>query len=208
MARLARFVVPGIAHHVTQRGNGRQQTFFSDADYAAYCDQLRELGADAQSRPPDPGARACRRAAGSTRQGSPRLRRTGSRPRATHRSFWQGRFGCVAMDEPHLLAALRYVALNPVRARLAARAQDWRWSSVHALLGRADGITDTAPVLERVPNFAALLRSAEDAHLSEALRRSESTGRPLGSSAFLDQVEATLGRDPKPAKRGPRSRRN
>ena len=112
------------------------------------------------------------------------------------------------MDEPHLLAALRYVALNPVRARLAARAKDWRWSSVHALLGRADGITDTAPVLERVPNFAALLRSAEDAHLSEALRRSESTGRPLGSSAFLDQVEATLGRDPKPAKRGPRSRRN
>ena len=66
------------------------------------------------------------------------------------------------MDEPHLLAALRYVALNPVRARLAARAQDWRWSSVHALLGRADGITDTAPVLERVPNFAALLRSADD----------------------------------------------
>ena len=42
MARLARFVVPGIAHHVTQRGNGRQQTFFSDADYAAYRDQLRE----------------------------------------------------------------------------------------------------------------------------------------------------------------------
>ena len=42
MARLARFVVPGIAHHVTQRGNGRQQTFFSDADYRAYRDLLRK----------------------------------------------------------------------------------------------------------------------------------------------------------------------
>lgn len=48
--------------------------------------------------------------------------------------FWQGRFGCVAMDKPHLLAALRYAALNPVRARLVERAQDWRWSSVHLLL--------------------------------------------------------------------------
>ena len=94
--------------------------------------------------------------------------------------FWQGRFGCVAMDEPHLLAALRYVAMNPVRARLAKRAQDWRWSSVHALLDPAkdDGITETGPVLARVPDFAALLRSAEDEDLTKALRQSETTGRP------------------------------
>jgi putative transposase len=42
--------------------------------------------------------------------------------------FWQGRFGVVAMDERHLAAALRYVSLNPVRARLVQRAQDWRWA--------------------------------------------------------------------------------
>ncbi|MFK4523111.1 REP element-mobilizing transposase RayT [Bradyrhizobium japonicum] len=40
--------------------------------------------------------------------------------------FWQGRFGVVAMDEKHLAAALRHVSLNPVRARLVERAQDWR----------------------------------------------------------------------------------
>ena len=68
-----------------------------------------------------------------------RLRRTGH--------FWQGRFGCAAMDEAHLGAALRYIALNPVRARLVERATDWRWSSVHAHLGRDDGLTTTAPVL-------------------------------------------------------------
>ena len=112
------------------------------------------------------------------------------------------------MDEPHLLAALRYVALNPVRARLVARAEDWHWSSVHALLdpARGDGLTDTAPVLERAPGFAAMLRSGEDEAVSSLLRRSESTGRPLGSSAFLDRVEATLGRDPKPGKRGPKAK--
>lgn len=40
MARLARYVIPGVPHHVTQRGNGRQQTFFEEADYLAYLDLL------------------------------------------------------------------------------------------------------------------------------------------------------------------------
>ena len=79
-----------------------------------------------------------------------RLKRTGH--------FWQGRFGCVAMDESHLGAALRYVALNPVRAGLAERATDWPWSSIHAHLGQIDdGITNRDPVLSRYPDFAALL---------------------------------------------------
>ena len=54
------------------------------------------------------------------------------------------------MDEAHLLTAVRYVALNPVRARLVARAQDWPWSSVRAhLAGEDDGVVRVAPVLER-----------------------------------------------------------
>ena len=48
--------------------------------------------------------------------------------------LWQGRFGAVVMDEPHLGHALRYVSLNPVRARLVEQPQDWRWSSVRAHL--------------------------------------------------------------------------
>ena len=219
MARLARFVLPGIPHHVTQRGNGRQQTFFGEADYAAYRDLLKHHcaahGVAVWSwvlMPnhvhlivvPDHGdalraalAKVHRAYAGRIHS---REKRTGH--------FWQGRFGCVAMDEPHLLAALRYVALNPVRARLAARAEDWRWSSVHALLdpSHGDELTETGPVLERVPDFAALLRSGEKEALFETLRRSESTGRPLGDSAFLDRVAALLGRDPKPGKRGPKAK--
>ena len=114
----------------------------------------------------------------------------------------------MAMDEAHLTNSARYVSLNPVRARLVTRAEDWRWSSVQAVLDPApgDGITDTAPVLSRVPDFGALLRSGEDAELSSALRRSETIGRPLGTGAFLDSVETILGRDPKPGKRGPKGR--
>jgi putative transposase len=42
MARLARLVVPGMPHHVTQRGNRRQQTFFKDGDYTAYLELMAE----------------------------------------------------------------------------------------------------------------------------------------------------------------------
>jgi len=61
-------------------------------------------------------------------------------------------------------------------------------------------------VLERVPDFAAPVQAGEDEALSASLRRSERTGRPLGDAAFLDPVEATLGRDPKPRKRGPKAK--
>jgi putative transposase len=44
--------------------------------------------------------------------------------------LFQGRFDCVVMDEAHLINAVRYLAFNPVRARLAASPADWPWSSV------------------------------------------------------------------------------
>jgi hypothetical protein len=64
--------------------------------------------------------------------------------------LFQSRFGSVVMDEEHLVAAARYVALNPVRGRLVARAQDWRWSSVTVHLdGRDDALVAVAPLIER-----------------------------------------------------------
>ena len=42
MARIARVIAPGLPHHVTQRGNRRQQTFFNDEDYQAYLDLMSE----------------------------------------------------------------------------------------------------------------------------------------------------------------------
>ena len=58
--------------------------------------------------------------------------------------LFQGRFGSVAMDEDHLMVAARYVALNPVRARLVKRAQDWPHGGVGAHLA---AITVTGPYL-------------------------------------------------------------
>ncbi|WP_271568036.1 transposase [Bradyrhizobium sp. CCBAU 11386] len=118
--------------------------------------------------------------------------------------FWQGRFGAVAMDERHLAAALRYVSLNPVRARLVKRAQDWRWSSTRAVRGRDDGLTTLAPIRDRFPDFADLLATEPEADLFGALRSAESIGRPLGDDRFLARIERQTGRLLKPAKRGPK----
>jgi len=219
MARLARVVIPGLPHHVTQRGNGRAQTFFNDDDYRLYLDLLRKHCTEAEVgiwawvlmpnhvhlilTPRD--ADGLRRALSKVHRTyaghlHARLQRTGH--------FWQGRFGCVPMDETHLAAALRYVALNPVRARLAKRAVDWRWSSVHDQLSRkrSGKLTDTAPVRERFPHFAALIAAGEDEDLSMALRRAETIGRPLGDTAFLKALERRTGRTLRPARRGPKPR--
>ena len=129
MARLPRLVIPGIAYHVTQRGNRRQQTFFEDADYALYRDLLAQSAQRAQAEvwayclmpnhvhiiivPSDEDG--LRRTFADTHR-----RYTGyinARNRWTGH-LWQGRFGAVAMDEAHLAAAARYVAMNPVRAQL------------------------------------------------------------------------------------------
>ena len=216
---MARAVFEGVPHHITQRGNGRARTFFGDSDYQLYRDLLAEHASAAGVEvwawvlmpnhthlvlvPPDPDAlRRClapvhRRYAGHVHA---RERRTGH--------FWQGRFGCVAMDEPHLIAAVRYIALNPVRARLVERAHDWRWSSVHAHLApdTADGLTRTEPVRARVEDFAGLLSQGEDAEAFRRLRRAETIGRPLGARAFIERLEQQSGRQLAPGKRGPKPR--
>ena len=120
--------------------------------------------------------------------------------------LFQSRYGSAAMDEDHLMAAARYVALNPAPARLVSRARDWRWSSVGAhLAGRDDGLVSVAPLIERCGGrLADLVEEAPPAELIAALRAAETIGRPLGSPPFLDRLAALTGRDPRPRKRGPK----
>jgi putative transposase len=122
--------------------------------------------------------------------------------------LWKGRFGAVAMDEVHLANAARYVSLNPVRARLVERAQDWRWSSVKAHLAEKDDpLVRVAPLLERDGRFADFLGQMNDeAHNDDAawrlLRLSETSGRPLGTREWLKALGEKTGRSLTPLKRG------
>lgn len=217
MARLPRIVLPGIPHHVTQRGNRREKTFFEDGDYVLYLDLL----ADAAGRSGVEIWAYCLMpnhvhliAVPSDEDG---LRRTF---RHVHRHYtgyinarlrvtghlWQGRFSSVAMDEPHFVHALRYVSLNPVRAQLVASAEQWRWSSVRAHLdGIDDHVVRVAPALDRVGDFGVFLGEPFDQAMSyAALRKAESIGRPVGSAEWLNDMEVKTGLKLKPAKRGPK----
>jgi putative transposase len=112
--------------------------------------------------------------------------------------FWQGRFGAVAMDEPHLAAAFRYVTLNPVRARLV---RHWPRSSARTHLAFGDDtLTDLAPARQRFSRFADLLEGDEDTAATSRLRKGESVGRPIGSESFLAAREAQTQRRFTPAR--------
>ncbi len=93
--------------------------------------------------------------------------------------LFQGRFGAVVMDEPHLLAATRYIALNPVAAGLVSRAEDWPWSSARAhLAGEDDELATVAPLRALIPDFAALLTApADPATTAQIERAPRSDGR-------------------------------
>jgi REP-associated tyrosine transposase len=218
MARIARLVVPDTPHHVTQRGNRRETTFFGDADYRLYRDLLAEAAARAAVEiwayclmPNHVHVIATPKSEDGLRRTFGDLHRRYTRHvNARHRwtgHLWQARFASAAMDEDHLVAAIRYVSLNPVRARLVERAEDWPWSSVRAHLGRDDGVVTTAPVLERVGSFADFLAAAFDQDEAfAALRRSETTGRPVGSQGWITRLERQLARPLAPRKRGPKPR--
>ncbi len=211
MPRLARVVVPGLPHHVTQRGNRREPIFFEDGDQGIYLDLLAEQLGKARVEawayclmpnhvhlvlvPSDETGLS--RAVGETHRRYTNF--INGRGRWTGHLF-QRRFGSVVMDEAHLMAAALYVSLNPVRARLTARAAEWAWSSTRAhLAGEGDGVVTVAPVLERMPDFAERLAEAEtDAsglqRAFSALRSSEGTGRPVGNADFVAGLERLLGR--------------
>lgn len=219
MARLPRFVLPGIPHHVTQRGNRREQTFFEDGDYALYLDLLAQAaqrhGVEIWSyclmpnhvhiiavpRDEDGLARTFRHVHRHyTGYVNARLRTTGH--------LWQGRFSSVAMDEVHLHAALRYVALNPVRARLVVRPEDWAWASTRAhMAGQDDHVVTVSAALTRVGDFAAFLgEDFDEAFSYAALRKAETLGRPIGSAEWLAEMAAKSGRVLVAGKRGPKPR--
>ena len=217
MARLARLVIPGMPHHVTQRGNRRQRTFFNEGDYEAYLDLMaewcREEGLEIWSYCLMPNhvhliamprtETSLRRAIGETHR---RYTRRINFREKWRGYLWQGRFASFVMDEPHLLAAARYVELNPVRAKLAAHAAEWPWSSARAhLSGRDDRLVKVAPLLAMVGGWEGFLKSALREEELRELRDHGRTGRPLGDETFLDRLETLVGRQLKPQKPGRKS---
>jgi putative transposase len=122
--------------------------------------------------------------------------------------LWQSRFYSCPLDEQHLMAAVRYIELNPVRAGLCSAPEEWRWSSVKAHLnGGDDGLVDVEPMLERVSNWGAYLSEASPGRLIETIRENVMSGRPAGGDRFVTMVEKRTGKRLRKRKSGPASKR-
>ena len=209
MARFARVVIAGAAHHVTQRGNGRQFLLASDAERMVYLDLLRQavhlhgvsvVGYCLMSNhvhlvliPQE--AEALARALKATHG---RYAAYWNAAHTTSGHAWQGRFYSCPMDENHLWPALRYTERNPVRAGLVKDAAEWSWSSAPAHCGRGD--PDVCLALEvwrrrwTPEAWRQYLEEGENESDLTALRRSTYTGRPLGSEGFVAGLEASTRR--------------
>ncbi|MFD2497938.1 transposase [Rhizorhabdus histidinilytica] len=227
MARLSRIVIPGVAHHVTQRGNRKQPIFFGDEDRRLYLQLLREGCSRAKVRclawclmdnhvhlilVPDE-ADGLRAALGEAHR---RYTRHVNFREGWRGYLFQGRFASYPMDDPHLVAAVRYVERNPVAAGLVAQAEDWRWSSARSrIAGKRmpdDPLTDIEALGAHIPNWRAMLRYGAEAGavdvkgeaLAEAIEARLRTGRPLAAEEWIARQERATGRQLSPAKRGPK----
>jgi putative transposase len=121
--------------------------------------------------------------------------------------LWQGRFASFPMDEQYLIAAARYIELNPVRAGIVKKPEDYKWSSASAhLQGEDDILVKVEPLNKIVPNWQSLLATNVVKKEYETIRRHERTGRPLGDNGFLSRLEKQTGRILKRRKPGPKKK--
>lgn len=209
MPRFARVVVPGLPHHITHRGNRRDEVFFSDEDREEYLaillDYSRGYGVDiwgyclmsnhvhligVPAREESLGLAIGRAHMKYARHANRRQRWWGH--------LWANRFYSTPMDEAHCWTALKYVERNPVRAGLVERAEDYPWSSAPAhVLGRFDPLLTPCPLDSTISpgsSWGAWLAGEEDEVAVNLLRANTYTGWPSGGADFTADLERRLGR--------------
>ncbi len=217
MGRFARVVVPACPHHVTHRGNLKASIFFSDHDRNLYlrilADQCRRHEAAVLAwclmenhvhlvlRPEREDSLS--KAIGRTEVEYARWLHTSQR-QVGH--LWQDRYYSCPLEGSHLWDALRYVELNPVRAGIVERPEDWKWSSARAHLTGVDdtGLLDMEWWSSHFSpkSWAEFLDlKARESELPHRIRTATQTGRPYCREECLRQIEEALGRNLHPGKR-------
>ena len=213
MARMARVVLPNHPHHITQRGVRSMPVFFSDEDREEYLHLQKEQGARFGVRfisyclmsnhvhlvaiPENESGLS--RAIGEAH----RLytRRINFREKVRGYLF-QGRFFSCPLDNAYLLAAVRYVERNPVRAKIVKHAWDYKWSSAayHTFREEGDILVSDTRLLNEITDWQTFL-SGSEVELDN-LRQNTRTGRPLGTGEFIKKAEEITNRTLRPLKAG------
>ena len=218
MPRIARPVFAGIPHHITQRGNRRENVFFSDGDRATYlgwlahyCDKfsvqmlayclmtnhVHLVAIPASENSLEKVLRPLHT----------RYAQRVNRARNWNGHLWQGRFFSSALDERYLWAAIRYVERNPVRAGMVARAEDYQWSSARAHCKMTDDYVltkdpDWQRQIEAIGDWSGWLAEADRQLDLGTLRRHVERGLPCGTAEFVQRLEALVGQSLRPTPRG------
>ena len=215
MSRVARIVVPGFAHHITQRGNRNMDVFERSDDHLAYLRFLKQytekygLSIYAYCLMPNhihlvavPGDE---RALGKALRDTHTVYAMHFNTRtAISGHVWQGRFFSCPLDEQHLWAAVRYVERNPVAAGMVERAEQYRWSSAAAHCGfcKDDLLSVDFPPTGVITDWSAWLAQPDEETVTAYIHQQTRTGRPCGSETFLDQLEGLLNRSVRRKKPG------
>lgn len=222
MPRSKRIVVPGLPHHITQRGNGRAQVFDCDQDRAVFLDLLAGYA-------PQYGLSiwgyclmsnhfhlvAVPAHEGATAKVLGRLEADYARflnvRRRTSGHLWQARYHSVAMEPPYCWRALAYVERNPARAGVTPAAVDYPWSSAAARMGVAVApawleLGPWAQHWSRAQWLQILRDESGDDRMRVELQEATLSGHPLGQ-ALVERLEKELGRRLRQGKAGrPRKR--
>jgi len=213
---MARIVIPGCPHHITQRGNRRQNVFFYDKDRQYYLDLLHRYAQESGlsfwayclmdnhvhliAVPKEEESLA--RGIGEAHRKYTRMVNF----REGWRGYlWQGRFSSYPLGENYLYAAIRYVELNPVRAGIVKNAQDYPWSSAKAhILKEKDPLLSDNFVIEEIQDWSAYLDSGSGNTHYNLFRQHLRSGRPLGNDAFVTKLEKITGMTLRKRKPGPK----
>ena len=213
MPRTARIVVPDVPHHITQRGNNRQDVFFVDDDRRVYLSILKEqsekfgleiLGWCLMTnhihligRPAGPESLA--KALGRTHFRYTQYINT-FHGRSGH--LWQNRFFSCPLGRAHFWKALLYVEQNPVRAKMVRRAWLYPWSSAktHVENNSDDELLNMAywKQISSVVDWHKTLGQMQSDEQVAAIRRNTHTGRPLAEDAFISKLEKLLNKRLRP----------
>lgn len=199
MSNSYRIVVPGAPHHVTQRGNNRQIVFSDKDDYRRY---LVHLEMDIAKRnillhgyclmqnhihliltPPSRNALSA-----LMQVSSQRYARSWNQKRERSGHLWQSRFFSCPMDATHTYRALRYVELNPVRAKLVSDPCEYPWSSAsnHCGLNKHESILSLEQIegCWQIPEWKDFLQQNDDPQDLAELRGRTASSTPWGAKEF------------------------
>jgi putative transposase len=213
-ARSARLVAENMPHHVLQRGNRRQNVFFSEKDKKDYLRILQEqcqiycveiwayclMDNHVHLIVTPHSEKDLAKAVGETHK---RYTRIINFREGWRGYLWEGRFKSFILDERYLHAAVRYVERNPVRAGLIKKAEDYSWSSApdHAY-SKDNGLLSRFYLLDEIKDWSYYLSASDSEEDLRLFRRHGQTGRPLGSSDFMNELAGKLRIDLTPKRRG------